>query len=148
MKVTINLANKDSSIEQLKLFKDKKYAPFYLNIINSHIKELNKVVGRNIFKKDAVYINSLTLWEIMQPVGGQGSHHYHGLTPDEVYGALSKMQYSKNVIPTYDDRYVVITDVVVNEYLKLIVIISSETDIISEDLKNIVAIITIYPSDK
>ena len=47
MKVTINLANKDSSIEQLTLFKDKKYAPFYINIINSHIKGAGSKKGEN-----------------------------------------------------------------------------------------------------
>ena len=148
MKVIINLANKESSIRQLTLFKKKKYESFFIELDNTHIKELNKIIGRNVFRKDAVYINSLTLWEIMQPVGEQGIHHYHGLTPEEVYNALSRIQYSKNVISSYDDRYIVITDVVVNSYLKLIVIISSETDVVPENLKSIITIITIYPSDK
>ena len=148
MNITINLAERDSAINQLTIFRDKEYVPFYVRISNSHIKSLNKVIGRVIFKKDAVYINSQTLHEIMQPVGGKGKHNYHGLTHENVYNALIRMRYSQNIITTFDDRYVVITDVVVVDDVKLLIIVSSDTTIVSESLDSVITIITIYPSDK
>lgn len=144
----LNLANKDVCIALLEEIRDNDYVPFYLRIANSHIKDLNKVIGRNVFRKDAFYINSISLCEIMQPVGGKGSHHYHGLTPDEVYNALSRIQYSKSVIPTDDDRFVVITDVEVKEGLYLLVIIARDQYLYKEGLDNVAVIITIYPSNR
>ena len=144
----INLVEKEETINTLQLIRDGKKVSRYIRIINSHIKELNKIIGRNVFKKDAVYINSLTLWEIMQPVGGQGSHHYHGLAPEEVYNALSRIQYSKNVITTDEDRLIVISDVEIKEGLFLLVIIARDQNLYKERLDNVAVIITIYPSNR
>ena len=144
----INLGNKNESITALNSLKTKKGGSRYIRIINSNIKELNKVIGRKVFKKDALYINSLSLWEIMQPAGGRGTHNYHGLTPEQVYDALSRLQYAKDVFTSYRDRYIVITDVVFIGDVYLIVIVTPESDVPSQKLKNIITIITIYPSDK
>ena len=144
----INLGNRVEALEFLEDFKNKKYVPFYVRITNSNIKELNKVIGRNVFKKDALYINSLSLWEIMQPVGGRGKHHYHGLTPEDVYNALSRLQYSKEVYTSCEDRYVVITDVVITRDVKLVVILTPNALLYKERIDNVVVIITIYPSDR
>lgn len=143
----INLGNKNESITALNSLKTKKGGSRYIRIINSNIKELNKVIGRNVFKKDALYINSLSLWEIMQPVGGKGSHHYHGLTPEQVYDALSRLKYSKEVYTSYEDRYIVITDVAITNEVKLIVIVTPNAVLYKERIDNVAVIITIYPSD-
>ena len=143
----INLGNKNESITALNSLKTKKGGSRYIRIINSNIKELNKVIGRKVFKKDALYINSLSLWEIMQPVGGKGSHHYHGLTPEQVYGALSRLKYSKEIYTSYEDRYIVITDVAITNEVKLIVIVTPNAVLYKERKDNVAVIITIYPSD-
>ena len=145
---TINLGNKKESIEALSTFKEKKGISRYIRIINSNIKDLNKVIGRNVFKKDALYINSLSLWEIMQPLGAKGKHHYHGLTPEQVYDALSRLQYSKEVYTSYEDRYIVITDVFVTEEVRLVVIVTPNETLIKENIDNVIVIISIYPSDR
>ena len=144
----LNLANKDACIALLEDIKDNDYVPFYLRITNSHIRDLNKVIGRNVFKKDAVYVNSQSLWEIMQPVGGEGGHHYHGLTPEQVYNALIRLRYSKNVRVSYDNRFVVITDVDYNDEVLLVVVVSPNITVVKEELDNVIIVITIYPSDK
>ena len=146
--VILNIGDKESCLQTLIQFKENKYVPFYVRINNSHIKLLNNIIGRTVFKKDAVYISSLTLWEIMQPRGRKGTHNYHGLMPEDVYNALSRIKYSKNVYSSFDDRYVVITDVFVTEEVRLIVIVSSDTTVAAQELNNVVSIITIYPSDK
>ena len=144
----INLSNKIESIEALNIFKSRKGNSRYIRIINSNIKELNKVIGRKVFKKDTVFIRSSTLWEIMQPVGGRGEHHYHGLAPEDVYNALSRLQYSKQVTISNDDRFVVITDVEISKKIFLIVVIKANSYLFKLDMKKVVVIITIYPKDK
>ena len=145
---TINLGEANESIESLRILKEKKQNSRYIRIINSNIKELNKVIGRKVFKKDALYIHTLTLWEIMQPVGRQGKHHYHGLTPEDVYNALSRLQYSKEVHPSYEDRFIVITDIVVKDDVRLVVIVTPNETLVKEGIDNVVVIITIYPSNR
>ena len=144
----LNLANKDVCIALLEEIRDNDYVPFYLRIANSHIKDLNAVIGRNVFRKDAVYVNSQSLWEIMQPVGGEGGHHYHGLSPDQVYNALSRIRYSQNVIVSYDQKYVVITDVDVSDNACLVVVVKPDGYLIKEDQKDVVIVISVYPKDK
>ena len=146
--VILNIGDKESCLKMLIQFKENKYVPFYVRITNSNIRELNNVIGRNVFKKDALYINSLSLWEIMQPIGDKGKHHYHGLTPEDVYNALSRLQYSKEVYTSCEDRYVVITDVVITKDVKLVVILTPNALLYKERIDNVVVIITIYPSDR
>ena len=146
--VILNIGDKESCLQTLIQFKENKYVPFYVRITNSNIRELNNVIGRNVFKKDALYINSLSLWEIMQPVGSKGKHHYHGLTPEDVYNALSRLQYSKEIYTSYEDRYIVITDVFVTEEVRLVVIVTPNESLIKENIDNVIVIISIYPSDR
>ena len=146
--VILNIGDKESCLQTLIQFKENKYVPFYVRITNSNIRELNNVIGRKVFKKDALYINSLSLWEIMQPIGEKGKHHHHGLAPEEVYNALSRIQYSKEVYTSYEDRYIVITDVVVTDEVRLVVIVTPNETLVKENIDNVVVIITIYPSDR
>ena len=144
----LNLANKDVCIALLEEIRDNDYVPFYLRITNSHIKDLNLVIGRNVFRKDAVYVNSQSLWEIMQPVGGKGSHHYHGLTPKQIYNALTHIRYSQNVIVSYDQKYVIITDIDVSDKASLVVVVKPDGYLVKEDQRDVVIVISVYPKDK
>ena len=145
---TINLGDKNESIKALKNLRERKGVSRYIRIINSNIKELNKIIGKNIFKKDAVFIRSTTLWEIMQPIGGKGEHHYHGLSPEDIYNALSRIQYSKQVTVSSDARYIAITDIEVSQKAFLVVVIKANSYLFKLDMKKVVVIITIYPKDK
>ena len=107
----INLGNKKSCFETLKYIKGHLLVSFDLRIINSHITKLNNLIGKRIFRKDALYINSQTLWEIMQTHGKVGKHHYHELTEIDVYTALSNITTPYCVFKTKLDRHVIITNV-------------------------------------
>ena len=144
----LNLANKDTCIALLEEIRDNDYVPFYLRITNSHIKDLNAVIGRNVFRKDAVYVNSQSLWEIMQPVGGEGGHHYHGLTPEQVYNALSRMRYSKEIRLSHDGRYIVTTDISHSTNVFLVVILDPDGYLKTEMIEKIIVVVSIYPKDK
>ena len=92
MNKTINLANKAMSLYIIGQIKNKDYVPFDLKITNSHITQLNNLVGKKIFKKDSLYIDSHSLWEIMQPIGHEGTHHFHDLSAEDVYIALCSIK--------------------------------------------------------
>ena len=143
----LNIGNKKSTLKILKEFKNTEHSPFDVKITNSHITELNKIIGKKIFKKDSLYISSKTLWEIMQPVGGFGRHHYHGLTPENIYESLSTLHKSKNIIPSYDNRYLVITLAMVYTNIPLVIIIEPN-GIVANKETTVSKIITIYPYNK
>ena len=89
MERTINIKNKRVAIEQLSKFKSKKYTSFDIKFENVHLRRVNKLIRKDIFFKNDLYVNSITLWEIMQPLGKRGGHNYHGLNHEDIIDALN-----------------------------------------------------------
>ena len=145
----LNLGNKESAIVTLEEIKNKKVNNYDIRIQNSHITKLNKVIGRRVFKKDALYISSDTLWEIMCLGGEMGKHHHHhGLTPKNIYDALSTMKNSTEVVVSYDGRFIIVTLAKINDVTNLVVIVSPNEPLKGDIFANVTKIITIYPKDK
>lgn len=147
MKVIINLGEKESTLETLSKMKNRLYAPFDIRITNSHITTLNDLIGNDIFKKDSLYINSFTLWEIMQKIGKRGKHNYHGLTPNDVFMALCSIKDPKCVFIAKGERYAIITTELSHFSIPLMIVVeigSTIDGIIDENMNKIV---TIYPKD-
>lgn len=145
MNLKINLGNPKSAIETIRLIKENDYVPFDIRIFNTHITELNKVIKRTVFRKDTVYFNSKSLWELMQDEGGKGRHHYHGLQPKEIFEALLMLKKSKTVKCSYDNRYIVLTSAVTSQGIPLVVILKPNSVLSGKHNSNVVKIITIYP---
>ena len=91
MKKTINIKNEDDAEKMLYRFKNKRYSPIDIHFTNTDLKKLNALVGINLFRKNDLYVNSDTLYDIMQPIGGKGKHNYHGLTPKEILDVLNNL---------------------------------------------------------
>ena len=145
MQKNINLGDKGSAIDILRNLKENKYESLEIRVRNSHIKDLNNVLGRKIFKNDVVYANAIMFWEIMQPVGGKGKHHYHNLSPENVYEALSTMRYSNNVTISYDNRYVIVTLATIAGGISIAAIVTPDGHTKQLNKKNVIKIITMYP---
>ena len=144
----INLGNKESSLKMLKHLKTNKYESLEIRMRNSHIKDLNLLLGRKIFKNDVVYTSASMLWEVMQPLGGRGKHNYHNLTPENVYEALSTMRYSKNVTLSYDNRYVIVTLATTIGEISIAVIVTPSGAMKDNRNNYVTKVITIYPYKK
>ena len=144
----LNLGNEKYALSVLETIKRKGKAGHDIRITNSHITELNKIIGSKVFKKDAVYISYQTLWEIMQPVGGRNKHNFHGLTPKNVYDALTTMHLSTDITISYDNRYIVVTLATVFDGIKIAVIVSPSSALENNLEANVTKIITIYPYHK
>lgn len=148
MEKFINLGNEKSAIESLKLLKENKYENLEIRLYNTHITELNVLLGKKIFKNDVVYANAGMLWEVMQPEGGRGKHNYHNLSPENVYEALSTIHDSKDVTLSYDNRYVIITLATIKEDVCIAAIVTAEGTLKQNLYKKVTRIITIYPWGK
>ena len=144
----INVGNPKTALKALIAIKNSNGSSIDIRITNSHIKELNKIIGKNVFKKDALFISSRTLWEIMQPLGGKGWHHYHDLSPENIYDVLNNIKRPEEVIPSYDGRYLVITIVTVFKGVHLVVILEPDGTLYNNRMSSVNRIITIYPYKK
>ena len=144
----INLGNKESSLKILYHLKQNKYHSLDIRLINTHIKDLNNILGKNVFKNDVVYANAIMFWEIMQPLGGKGKHHYHNLTPENVFEALSTMHHSENVTLSYDDRYVIVTLAKIAGGINIAAVVTPKGSSVQKLNRNVIRIITMYPCSK
>lgn len=107
MNKIINIKNK-KSISDIQKFKAKKYSLVDIRFENVHLKDFNRFVSFDLFDKNDLYINSTTLWELMQPTGSAGSHNYHNLTPEDIYNALNAIKDPYCVFKVKHERYAVI----------------------------------------
>ena len=148
MKLLLNIGNPNYSLKVLTRIKENVYAPFDVKITNSHIRNLNKHIGYEAFKKETLYVSSKTLWEIMRPIGGKGKHHYHGLAPQDILSALSEIKNSNDVRISYDGRYVVITLAKTEFGIPIAIILTPHGNIIGDTNTDVARIITIYPFNK
>ena len=147
MKRIINIGNKKQAYKQLNQFQSKQYESVEIEFTNVHLTRINKLVGFRLFNKTSLYARSSMLWEIMQPVGKVGRHHYHGLEPTDIVDALSLLQDPLIVYESYMERYAVI--VFGNDkYTHLMIIIELNAGLENDRNANINKLVTIYPKDE
>ena len=145
--VILNISNEESSIELLKQLRDKDYVPFDVEITNSHITELNELTGKKLFAKSSLYINSKTLYDIMQSEGKSENHNYHGLTPEDVYMSLISIKDPKCVFITKFERYAIVSIELSHFDYPLMMVVEKDAGLLLNVNANINKIITIYPKD-
>ncbi len=148
MNKVLNLGNKEYALKLLGKIKNNNYVPFDLRVTNAHLPALNKIIGRNIFRKDVLYVNTQTLWEIMQPIGGRGKHHYHQLSPQEILDALKDIKNSKDVNESYDGRYLIITLVMHQNDAPIAIILEPHGQLKENVGVDVARVITMYPYNK
>ena len=143
----INLVRKDKSIEFLRNCQEKDLSPMEVRFHDVHLLDINKTLGRNIFCKDDLFANTGTLYDAMQPVGTKNHHNTHGLTPEEIYNSLKSLSKSKEIYPTHDFRYIVVSDVVASCGYQIVAVIEIGSALSNNMDANINKLATIYPKD-
>ena len=141
----INIKNHREAIAALKQYQDKKYFNQTIRIRNVQLKKINSVLKYIIFDKNDLYIDTETLFEIMQPTGGKGKHNYHGLTPEEILDSLNAISEPYCVFEDEFQKYAIITTSLTSnmEQIMVIVAIGSGTYIDYKACVN--KIVTIFP---
>ena len=143
----INIQNKKEAVQSLLQFKNKNYVLIDVRLENVHLKRINLLVENDLFSKNDIYVNSLTLKEIMNQDIGGGSHHYHGLTPEEIVDTLANITDPYCVIKTKFSRYAIMSTNVSHFGEQLMVIIEVGSGLSNDPKANINKLITIYPKD-
>ena len=147
MNKIINIKNK-KAVDEIRRFKEKKFSMIDVKFENVHLREINKLLSFVLFEKNDLYVNSTTLWELMQPMGKTGSHNYHNLTPEDIHKALNLIVEPFCVFRVKNDRYAIIPVYISSFSEPLMVVIEKEAELINNKNANINKIVTIYPKSK
>ena len=145
MNQKINLAQKAKTIALLNKVKGMKNSTFDIKISNSHIIELNKKIGKKIFKKEALYVSSTTICDLMEPVGGKNRHNYHGLTAEDIYLSLASIKDPQYVFFVKGKRYAIISVELSSFEYPMMMVVETDSGIVNDKDANINKIITMYP---
>ena len=145
MQKTINIKKCDEAIETLKQFKEKRYEAINVRLSNTNLKKINPLVKSNLFYKNDLFVSSDTLWEIMQPVGGYGSHHHHGLTPKEIVDVLNSLTTPYCIYKTENNRYAIVSLIIGESGEPLMIIIEVGASLVEDPNANINKFVTMYP---
>ena len=144
---TINIGNPEKALENLIEIKNKNYGNVDIKIGNLHLKRINELVRKNVFKKNDAFINAETLWEVMQPVGEKNHHHFHNLTTENVLETLKTLSNPYCVLQTESNRLSILSTYEKNGK-RLVTIIEIDTVLLGLSAAKINKIITIYPKDR
>ena len=141
----VNIQNKKEAVELLQLFKEKKYVLADVKFENVHLREINKLLEKNIFSKNDLYINTISLWELMQPLGNKGGHNYHDLSPKDIVDALSSITEPYCVLKTEISQYAILSTSISHFGEPLMVIIEVGAGLDKNINANINKLVTMFP---
>ena len=141
----INIQNKKEAVESLQKFKEKKYVLVDVRFINVHLREINVLLEQDIFSKNDLFINSVSLWELMQPLGDKGSHNYHDLTPEDIVDALSSITEPYCILKTEYSQYAILSTTLSHFDEPLMVIIEVGSGLDKNINANINKLVTMFP---
>lgn len=144
MNKIINIKTK-KSINEIQVFSEKIFVPVDIKFENVHLRKLNKLIGNEVFSKNDLYINSKTLWELMQPIGDVGSHNYHELMPEDIFYALNALIEPIAVFKVKSDRYAIVPVYIYSFAEPLMVVIEKDAELMNRQNAKINKIVTIYP---
>ena len=135
----------NKAIKEIRNFRDKKYSLVDIKIKNVHLRELNKLMSFELFDKNDLYINSVTLWELMQPIGNSGSHNYHELSPEDICSALNSITTPKCIFRVKNKRYAIVPVLISSYDEPLMIVIEKDAGLINNQNAKINKIVTMYP---
>ena len=145
MERTINIANREKAIENLKDYKEKKYVLTDVKFLNVHLREINKLLEFDIFVKNDLFINTISLWELMQPLGDKGGHNYHDLSPENIVDALSSITEPYCILKTEISQYAILSTTISHFGEPLMVIIEVGAGLDKNINANINKLVTLFP---
>ena len=144
MKLVINIKETKTAIKEVDVYRKKKYEGKDVRFTNVNLLKLNEILTESLFYKNDLFINSETLWELMQEIGDSGIHNYHGLTSEDIVTALSQITEAYALLEVELERHAIITTTLSHFEEPLMIIIKIGSGLYSNPNANINKIITIY----
>ena len=145
MNKLINIKNRREAAILLLQFKEKKYFHQTIRFSNVNLRKINSFLAFKVFVKNDLYADSETLYELMQPEGEKGVHNYHDLSPDLLLDALNSIVEPYCVFVEDDNRYAVITMVLVDGKEPLMAIIAVGSGTYEDTGANVNKLVTMFP---
>ena len=145
MNKIINIQNKKEAVESLNDYKNKKYVLADVKFENVHLREVNKLLGYDIFSKNDLYINTISLWELMQPIGDKGVHNYHDLSPEDIVDALNSITEPYCILKTEISQYAILSTTISHFGEPLMIIIEVGAGLDKNINANINKLVTMFP---
>ena len=142
---TINITNREKAIENLKDYKEKKYVLADVRFTNVHLLEINHLLFKDIFYKNDLFINTISLWELMQPLGDKGGHNYHDLSPEDIVDALSSITEPYCILKTEISQYAILSTTISHFGEPLMIIIEVGAGLDKNINANINKLVTMFP---
>ena len=147
MNVLINLGKREEAINDVSFFKNKRITSIDIKFENVHLCYVNEILERTVFRKNDLYIDSLTLYELMQPIGTRGGHNSHDLTPEDIVDALLSCKNPSAIVLVKEGRYGFLTIKQSHFGKPLLVVIELKASLAKDINFNANKIVTIYPKD-
>ena len=140
----INIKSADA-LKQITEYKNKLFSMHDIRLENVHMKRINALIKYNLFSKNDLFVNSTGLWEMMQPQGKQGGHHYHDLTPEEVLDALNNIISPYCIFKTKQNRLSIVLSCACHEGNPLMAVVELDADLIDTKNAKINKLVSLYP---
>ena len=140
----INIQNKKEALLKLITLKEKEYQT-EVRFNNVHLKNINKLLGFNLFSKNDLFVDAGTLFELMQPIGGKGKHNYHGLTPGDILESLKNIDNPYCVLENETNRVAIVSSIISHFGDPLMVVIELNAGLTSDAAAKINKMVTMFP---
>ena len=138
----------DDALQQLTQFKNKKYVMCDVRLENVHLTRISELIGHPLFSKNDLFVNSQTLWSLMnedEEKSENETHTHHPLTPIDILDALNNMQNPYCVFKTRFGRISIVVSCLSHYREPLMAIIEIGASLIEDMDANINKLITMYP---
>ncbi len=144
----INVKNIEEAVKSLNHYAKKDRGHFDVRFRNVHLCLLNETIGRTIFRKNDLYVDASTLYELMQPIGRHRSHNSHGLDPLQIINCLNDLNKTVSIIRSHLDRLCVFTSYLEDKNSSMILVIDRCSNLPNNLTALVNKLITIYPKRK
>ena len=129
----------------LRELKERKYVLADIKFENVHLRDINALLEQNIFSKNDLYANTISLWELMQPQGKRGVHNHHDLTPEDIIDTLASITEPYCILKTEISQYAIMSTSKSHFGEPLFVIIEINSGLVADKKAKINKLVTMFP---
>ena len=144
MTKNINIQNKKEALFELQRLKEKQYE-YDVKFTNVHLREINALVNMNLFSKNDLFVESNTLWDLMQPLGNSRKHHFHELSPEDILESLNSITTPYCVLKNDKGRIEIISSIQSHFGVQTIVVIELNSGLVVNSNANVNKMVTMIP---
>ncbi len=147
MKKFINIKDTKNALKDLEEFRSKRYSTI-VKLKNVNLKRINEIIEFTLFRKNDLYVDSDTLFDLMQPKGGRGKHNYHNISPKLFLSAINDLAKPICVLDDGHDKYAIVLMTKYENRDPLLSVIETGCRLDNDLDANINKLVTMYPKEK